>query len=231
MPTRKRTSRKRTSRKRRSARKGQRRSNRTMLSTRGKSTIPDKLFTTMQYSDNVTLTSTGGVVAAYQFQSSCFDPNLTGVGHQPLGFDQWASFYTKYRVHGIGYKITFINTNTSVQVDVSVMPKNVSTTTIPHNTIWERPYTKHKILGIEGSGQAVKTIKGYINIARVLGMSKLQYNTDDLTHSLIGSSPTTMGFLQMYLAPVDGSTTVISIVRVSLTYYTEFFSRVLLAES
>ncbi len=32
--------------------------------------------------------------------NSVFDPNLTGVGGQPPGFDQWAAFYSRYVVLG-----------------------------------------------------------------------------------------------------------------------------------
>ncbi len=209
----------------------QRRSNRTFLSTRGGATITDKLFTTMQYTDNITMTTTAGAPFPYQFQTSCFDPNLTGVGHQPLGFDQWATFYTKYRVHGIKYEFTFINTSTTTQSDAIVLPKDQNTVTTSANTLWERPYTKRKILGVEGSGQAVKTIRGYINPSRVLGFSKLQYNTDDLTHALVGSNPSTMAFLQIYVSPVDQATDITVIVRAKLTYYVEFFQRQLLTES
>ncbi len=208
-----------------------RRANVSYLSTRGGATITDKLFTTMQYTDNITLVTVSGAPKPYQFQTSCFDPNLTGVGHQPLGFDQWATFYTKYRVHGIKYEFTFINTSTTMQADAIVLPKNASTVTTSQNTLWERPYTKRKILGVEGSGEAIKKLYGYLNPARVLGFSKLQYNTDDLTHALVGASPSTMAFLQFYVAPVDSTTDVTVIVRCKLTYYVEFFVRTLLAES
>lgn len=30
--------------------------------------------------------------------NSAYDPDATGVGHQPLGFDQWSQFYNKYVV-------------------------------------------------------------------------------------------------------------------------------------
>ncbi len=224
-----RTARRKTNR--RPYKRRERRSNRSTFPTRGLSTIPDKLFTTMQYSDVVAIQATTGVPQAYQFQTSAFDPNLTGVGHQPLGFDQWSTFYTKYRVHGIKYKVTFVNTSTTFQADVAVIPKNVSTVITNPNTLWERAYGKKRICGVEGSGQAVKAISGYLNPARALGFSKLQYNTDDLTMSNIASSPSTMAFLQLYVNDVAATDTIIVNARVELTYYTEFLVRQVLGES
>lgn len=46
--------------------------------------------------------------AEYSFRlNSVFDPNVTGVGHQPRGHDQWATLYRRYLVHGCKYKIDF----------------------------------------------------------------------------------------------------------------------------
>ncbi len=44
-----------------------RRANVSYLSTRGGATITDKLFTTMQYTDNITLVTVSGAPKPYQF--------------------------------------------------------------------------------------------------------------------------------------------------------------------
>lgn len=44
--------------------------------------------------------------AEYLFSvNSAFDPDLTGTGSQPRGFDQWAAKYSRYQVKGLAYKI------------------------------------------------------------------------------------------------------------------------------
>jgi len=47
-----------------------------------------------------------------------YDPDYTGTGHQPLGFDAMASRYQHFVVLGSKIKCTFINTTTS-QVNMS----------------------------------------------------------------------------------------------------------------
>lgn len=44
--------------------------------------------------------------AEYLFSvNSAFDPDITGTGAQPRGFDQWATKYNRYQVKGLAYKI------------------------------------------------------------------------------------------------------------------------------
>jgi len=63
----------------------------------------------LRYADTVTLTSTVGGQAFYQFRvNSLFDPDLSGTGHQPRGFDQLCSSagpYLTYRVHGVSVRL------------------------------------------------------------------------------------------------------------------------------
>jgi hypothetical protein len=65
----------------------------------------------LRYVDAVTLTSTSGGQAYYQFRAnSLFDPDLSGTGHQPRGFDQLCSStgpYLTYRVHGCTARLVF----------------------------------------------------------------------------------------------------------------------------
>jgi len=60
----------------------------------------------LRYTDHVTsITSTLGALGSYVFRANgIYDPNYTGTGHQPMGFDQWAALYNHYVV--LGAKMT-----------------------------------------------------------------------------------------------------------------------------
>lgn len=193
--------------------------------------VPDRMFLKLSYSTAVNITAGVGVAAAHVFQSSCQDPDLTGVGHQPLGRDQWATFYQKYRVYGIGYKITFANEAAGSQAEVHIVPKSTSSIITNRDTIWEKPYSKHRVLGVVASGQSIKHIKGYISGAKALGVSTTKFKTDDKTGALMGSDPTTMFFLHLNTnGMMTGDASNVN-ARVQLTYYMEFYDRIPLTQS
>lgn len=67
--------------------------------------MPQSLYTQHRYCEEISLSSdniTGYTGSQYEFRlNSLFDPNLTGVGHQPQGFDQMAALYASYRVYKV----------------------------------------------------------------------------------------------------------------------------------
>lgn len=69
--------------------------------------FPKRMVMTHRYTEQVATTSTLGVIGKYQFSANgMFDPNITGVGHQPMYFDQMSALYNHYTVIGSKVKIT-----------------------------------------------------------------------------------------------------------------------------
>ncbi len=65
--------------------------------------VRDRRMVSMRYAFKITLTA--DAFRTYQFRAnSLFDPDITGVGHQPRGFDQYMILYDKYAV--VSSKIT-----------------------------------------------------------------------------------------------------------------------------
>lgn len=59
---------------------------------------------TLRYADVIDVGTFGTSVVGYDFTANgLFDPDITGTGHQPMGFDQMMSFFRHYTV--IGSKI------------------------------------------------------------------------------------------------------------------------------
>ncbi len=66
--------------------------------------VPDKMIVPLKFCESRTLTSSGNGAYTYS-QNSAYDPNVTGTGQQPMGFNSLMALYWRYRV--IASKIKF----------------------------------------------------------------------------------------------------------------------------
>lgn len=61
--------------------------------------LPQKLLVKMKYYDTFQINPSAGGIGSYIFSANgMYDPNITGGGHQPRGFDQLMTMYDHYTV-------------------------------------------------------------------------------------------------------------------------------------
>lgn len=228
----KRTYRKKTTRGRHFYKRRTRR-NRTSRMVSNMSPLPDRFFTKLMYSDANALTFAGtGTPMYHQYRiNSLFDPNYTGTGHQPLGFDQLSTLYNRYRVYGMKYKVTFVNRDTVYQVDVAIQNRPNTTLHTVMDTVYESPYSQKTTLGIEGSGASIRILKGYVSCAKILGISKTELKTDDENSAIVSQNPTHSPMLTLYIFNQTSNQAAVVSTRVELVYFCEFYDRKLLTQS
>lgn len=72
--------------------------------------LSNKAIVKLRYVDNRILSSTSIALGRHVYScNSCFDPDYTGVGHQPLGYDEWSTLYTYYKVLGAKITVSCVN--------------------------------------------------------------------------------------------------------------------------
>lgn len=72
--------------------------------------VPLGMRVTMKYAEHFSHSSGVTGYGENVFRAgSLFDPNLTGVGHQPLGHDEWSNIYQRYRVLGSKIEVKYAN--------------------------------------------------------------------------------------------------------------------------
>lgn len=67
--------------------------------------FPKTTMVKLRYVAGITINPAAGVLGYHDFRAnSCYDPDATGVGHQPMNYDMWTGLYNHYVV--VGSKIT-----------------------------------------------------------------------------------------------------------------------------
>lgn len=164
---------------------------------------------TLKYSDSFT---TGAAAAGLGTDmsicntfrvNSLYDPDVTGIGHQPLGFDQLMEFFNRFTV--LNCKITLsVSQAASATVaswfGVEVTPTSATRgSSLPDKQAWlESAATSKTLVGLQSSGAPVKTLTRTINMKKFLGVGNV---LDEQNFSGSASSnPADTVYLQVYTA-------------------------------
>ena len=223
MPKRKRISTNAKSRKRaRYMRKAKRRSRAVTTVVRGLTPYPPRMITKMKYCETVSFALGTGFKTARFNLNSIFDPNRTGVGHQPYGRDQYATIYNRYRVIKCHWAVTISGTSASA-IMVVCCPANeeIATPAFLEN-VKERSRARY---ALQGADVPYKTIKGKTYIPSLTGRTRAQYMADDRYQSDMGSSPAELAILNIFGGNErdDPLSSTSMAFNVTLKYFVELF--------
>lgn len=176
---------------------------------------------TMRYSDYFQLNP--GVVGAPGFYcfslNGLYDPNITGVGHQPRGFDQLMSMYDHYTVIGATVEL-YIHGASSAPAGgriISCVTDSATSIYTTYDDIWEYPTAKVTNISAHDGGQATGYQVISVNPNEFLGRSKPL--ADPQLKGSASANPSEQCFLQLFgmdpteLADIDAFSC-----RVVITY-------------
>lgn len=183
---------------------------------------PSQLFVKLEYVETIGMDTTLNSYKGQIYQSSLFDPNLSGGGHQPRYFDQWSKIFGQYQVLAMKADLEFIQIsgNTPVVCGVAWVETNGGFSAV--DDLVETKYAKRQV--IDGPGaKTVARISTYMTSKRMHG-NKTNMNQDD-EQALISANPADMFFLHIGTQAADGATSTLVRLRVRLTYYCRFFDQ------
>lgn len=168
-----------------------------------------------RYVDYQALTTAGGL-SNYQFSvNGLYDPNITGVGSQPMYFDQMAAIYNHYTVIGSKCTIKIVPQGTAVQEPYQcTLWINDDTTTTPND------------IGIaEGRGAYTSLSQGGVNPKTIV--LKKNWSLKKAFAGNVSSSqfqgtntanPSEQEYFQLSFRPLSGANTVSIYAWVSIEY-------------
>ncbi len=137
--------------------------------------------------------------------NNAFDPNFTGVGAQPLSYDQYSALFSRVRVLRVRYAISFAQ-RTTQPIRVGFFPSAQSTTTSDVNAwVVQNSFTKMAWLGPNTGGNNVIEFTGTFDMPRILGVNPKEFFSDMDFSALISAGPTRTVYCHMFVVGNSGT--------------------------
>lgn len=185
--------------------------------------VPAKKRTVLKYSDIYQLTDTIVGFQSFVFRAnSVFDPEQPLGGHQPLGFDQYATFYNNYRVYAATIYVNISQNQSTVPCIVGITPSRSATSYLTTAQL-ELPGTVTTMVTQDTAGPSMKTLKLTMDIEKFDGNFGTKF--DDEHEAQVTANPTAEKFFILWVKSAVGALTVDSSALVEIYYDVEFFNR------
>lgn len=167
-------------------------------------------------------------VSLQQFRAnSIYDPDLTGIGHQPMGHDQYQALYKKYRVKASKIEIWYQSQTSGNIQQIAIYPSPDGDVPTSNTDVFESPLTKTTYISdLKSDGRGYLT--SYVTSNQVFGSSALAKDQDCAAN--FGSNPSKEWYWHVYgISP--GVNNIDLRFTVRITYYTEVYDPITLHQS
>lgn len=161
----------------------------------------------LRYCENIAINPALGTTGTYTFAASgLYDPNISGTGHQPYGFDQLMALYNKYHVTGSKIRVTLIGGGSTPNCIFGVKLCDLTTmnTSDPQYAL-EQPGFSKKIFGNGAQTSNLSVSKCYSARKFFRRKSKSDIIDDDTLGGTSSANPNENAFFIIVLAPVVSS--------------------------
>jgi len=204
-----------------------RKARKTLVVNKAITPVPQRFITKHKYSTTFTI---GSLNPVYRFRmNSLYDPDRSGVGHQPLGRDEWASWYNRYRVYKVDYIITMTNLDPDQSATVAVINQNGIPSYL-NEAAFEQPGAFVKTVGTR-DGSAKVTIKGSVYLPRLNGKTPSAYRANDDTQAQNSANPLEVLTQALVVAPTLAGAEVNIGYSIKYIYHCELFDALTLGIS
>lgn len=140
-----------------------------------------------------------GSAGVYVFSANgLYDPNITGTGHQPIGFDQCMQFYDHYTVIGAKMRVVFSNSvDSSNDQYIGIALSASSTALTDVREYIENGRCRWSVLGKNAGGDAtIKSLTHQVGIARFTGKKSILMEDD--YRGNVSANPATQVYFHIF---------------------------------
>lgn len=173
-------------------------------------------FSTRYVETQGTLNSPPGTLAQYMYSANgLYDPDISGTGHQPIGFDQMMQFYNHYTVIACKIKVMIYNDSDSNDVIVA-LDLNDNTPSAPNmSTLIENGSVKWRRLARQGNdGSQIQNPRSSCVLSKGVSIRKYfsrKVMSSDQLRGNAGSNPNDQVYFKIYVGNAMGSADAVSI--------------------
>ncbi len=200
--------------------------------------LPRMMRKQLRYAETFSLTTgTAGVIGTVQTMTlnNLYDPNQSGVGHQPYGFDQLTPFYGYYVVHNCRWRLlaTTIGNTSEVCVAYQIYPavSGVTIAGISVDAATEKSAVTTFNVGPSGNDRS-RMVSGTVAMPKVFGISPPQYKDNlDQYGAAVTTGPTVGAYIEVGIGSYSGSAGVSLSIQIVLDFDAEFYSPKTLPQS
>ncbi len=169
--------------------------------------FPDRLETTLRYTERYTLSGSATPATQNWVGNSAFDPNSSGVGHQPSFFDSFSGVYSRYYVKEFKIELQIVNTNSSIGLYCVLGYSDQDMSSNSVDLLSEAKYAKSFTLAPSGSGNSSKTISlPWMSTSQLMGQKLTE--PDPNMYALTTSNPVDFAWIYFRATSLDTATTV-----------------------
>lgn len=191
--------------------------------------FPDEVHVSLSYTETFNFSSsTLALVVQTYLVNSAYDPNFSGVGAQPVAYDQWSNFYNRYMIDTGSLDVLLVNRSGSPIV-CGVMLDIDSSVPTALNTFLNNPRTRYNVL--PSNAQIPARFFMPFNVSSVYGIPKIKANIEEWTGQTgnigTGTDPARGLYAHVFVSNVDGTaigTNSLQVI-VRLVQQTKFFRR------
>lgn len=184
----------------------------------------------MRYNYLWNYTSSTTFANIYQFNgNSIYDPDAQIGGQQPLGYDQWQAFYSRFYVAGCKVTARVINLSTTDPVRITLVASNY-TPDMATTDVSTLPYSVSKLIGTR-DGYGVGKLSLYMTTQKITGRRGTEYEANYTGIMSPGGNPVLMWLMNVIAENFNGSPVLNYSIQIRLVYYVKLMQRLVLTKS
>jgi len=162
----------------------------------------------LRYVQNVSINAAAGAPGYNSFRANgLHDPDSSGVGHQPMGYDNWYNIYNNYVVVGAKCTATFVGSdsdNKPVVCGILLDDDGASVAGENPTTLIERGKSKWKVISNNYTQGRPPSLTSYFSAKKFFNVKDVRDNVSRIGASF-GADPSDQAYFIVWVGPQDDS--------------------------